>query len=253
MENAYKQNFTIPSIFFRFLVGFGSGFIGTVVLGLMLFLSWKIVGETLSPSDVIKNEFGITITDNQTHPLFLSIVTLAVFLATMTANISHVFLSSIIEEKYTRRSTTLTQVFFGNLVFLLLLLPLYLLASHNFGPTGIAVIAVLHATLTTLFCFLVTETLHQSKYFIVNLYGTLFGVILFSFLANIILKNNTTTLTLMTLPFLLGCIALGSRFAEVLYAWMFKTYGTDFLNVDTQFGKDYGKSDEEEKNADFEV
>lgn len=253
MENTQKQNYTVPSIFFRFLVGFGAGFIGTVVLGLMLFLSWKIVGETLSPSDVIKNEFGITITDNQTHPLFLSIVTLSVFLATMAANISYVFLSSIVEEKYTRRSTTLTQVFFGNLVFLLLMLPLYLISSSSFGPSGVAITAVLHATFTTLFSFLVTEALHQSKYFIVNLYGTIVGIILFVFFSNILVSNNTTTLTLLALPLLLGFIAFGNRLAEVVYAWLINTYGTDFLNVDTQFGKDYNQNPGEEEISDFDI
>jgi hypothetical protein len=165
MENTQKQNYTIPSIFSRFLIGFGAGFIGTLVLGLMLFLSWKVVGETLSPSDVIKNEFGITITDNQTHPLFLSIVTLSVFLAVMAANIAYVFLSSIVEEKYIRRSTTLTQVFFGNLVFLLLMLPLYVISSSNFGPSGIAITAVLHAVFTAFFSFFSNRSFASVKIF----------------------------------------------------------------------------------------
>lgn len=245
-----QQNHSVASIFFRFLMGFGSGFIGTVVLGIILFLSWNIVGETLSPSDVIKNEFGINISDNQTHPLFLSIVTLAVFLATMSANIAYVLLSSITEEKYARRSTTLTHVFFGNLVFLLFALPVYLISSSLFGPEGIAISALLHVTLTILFSFLVTEALHQSKYFIVNLYGALFGIILFTFVGNIFVSDNTTTLTLLALPLLLGCICLGSRFMEVLYAWLVQTYGTDFLNVDNQFGRDYGKS---ESSDDFDI
>jgi hypothetical protein len=254
MENTQKQNYTIPSIFSRFLIGFGAGFIGTLVLGLMLFLSWKVVGETLSPSDVIKNEFGITITDNQTHPLFLSIVTLSVFLAVMAANIAYVFLSSIVEEKYIRRSTTLTQVFFGNLVFLLLMLPLYVISSSNFGPSGIAITAVLHAVFTAFFSFLVTEVLHQSKYFIVNLYGTIIGIIFFVFCANMLVINNATTLTLLALPILLGFTALGNRLAEVLYAWLINTYGTDFLNVDTQFGKDYNQNPREEKpSSDFDI
>jgi MFS family permease len=243
MKNLNQADVTFPSIFSRFLIGFGSGFIGTIVLGIVLFLSWSIVGETLSPSDVVKNEFGISI-QTEAHPLFISIITLAVFLATLVANISYVLLSTMIDEKYSRRATSLTQVFFGNLVILLLMLPAYTFANELFGQMGGAIAGILHLVLGTFFSFFALEALHQSKYLIVNVYGMILGMILF-FLIGGALTNSQSTASafLLMFPVLLGAMALGNRIAEVFYLWLYQNYGKDFLNVDTRFGSDYGGKD----------
>lgn len=253
MENkAYWQSLRVSSVFTRFIVGFGAGFVGTIVLGIVLLLSWSIVGETLSPSDVIKNEFGITISQNQTHPLFLSIVTLAIFLATLVANFVHTFLICLVEENYTKRSTALTHVFFGNLIFLLLTLPAYLLANSLFGPEGIAFAAVFHTVITAMFSAFILETLHQSRYLFVNLYGILLGITLF-FVFGILTRDSQTMLTFMTLPILLGCIGFGTRITEVFYGWLYETYGVDVLNINTRFGNDYGRQSPAAPENDLDI
>ncbi len=243
MKNLNQTDITFPSIFSRFLVGFGSGFIGTIVLGIVLFLSWSVVGETLSPSDVVKNEFGISV-QTESHPLFLSIITLAVFLATLASNISYVLLATMVDEKYSRRSTALTQVFFGNLVILILMLPAYAFSNQFFGQLGGSITGVFHLTLGTFFSFFVLEALHQSKYLIVNVYGMILGLILFFLIAGSLANSQSTASAfLLMFPVLLGSMAIGNRIGEVLYLWMYQNYGKDFLNVDTKFGSDYGEKD----------
>ncbi len=251
METKDQSNITISSIFSRFLIGFASGFIGSIILGIVLFLSWSIVGETLSPNDMIQTDFGINI-GPQTHPLFLSIITLAVFLATLVGNLAYVLLSTIIEEKYTQRSTVLTHVFFGNLVILLLALPVYMISSRAFGAPGIALSGVLHLIVSTFLSFFVLEILHSSKYLLVNTYGILLGVLLFFFLGGLLAGQSSGTLAIILAPpILLGMMALGNRAAEVFYAWLYENYGRDFLNIDTKFGSDYGEK--ENDSSDFDL
>ncbi len=252
MENLNQSDITFPSIFSRFLVGFGSGFIGTIVLGIVLFLSWSVVGETLSPSDVAKNEFGISV-QADTHPLFLSIITLAVFLATLAANISYVLLATLVDEKYSRRATSLTQVFFGNLVILLLVLPAYAFSNQFFGQMGSAFAGVFHLVVGTFFSFFVLEALHQSKYLIVNVYGMILGLVLFFLIGGALSSSQSTASAfLLMFPVLLGAMSLGNRIAEVFYLWLYRNYGNDFLNVDTKFGSDYGQRDSEGSH-DFDI
>ncbi len=251
MENKTQSNFTLSSIFVRFLIGFAAGFVGAIVVGILLFLTWNIVGGTLAPSDVMKNEFGLNV-EADTHPLFLSIITLAFFLGTLVANLTYVLLSTIVEASYTQRSTVMTQVFFGNLVFLLLMLPVYMLGNKNFSSSGIAVSGALHLVLSTFFSFFALEALHQHKHLLVNVYGMLFGIILFFLVGNVFSSSQTPMMTfLLGLPILLGLMAFGNRTGEVFYNWLYQNYGSDFLNIDTKFGADYGE--DRESSHDFEV
>jgi len=251
MENQTRSNLTLASIFSRFLVGFASGFIGSIVLGIVLFLSWSVVGNTLSPTDVASPELGMN-TGQQTHPLFLSIITLAVFLSTLVGNMAYVFLITVVDEKYIRRSTALTHIFFGNLVTLLFMLPVYALASRTFGSSGVAMSAILHLVITSFLTLLILEVLHQSKYILVNAYGIFLGVILFFVVGSLLIGSSSSTLVLLlSLPLVLGMLAFGNRTAEVFYAWIYKSYGSDFLNIDTKFGQDYGQKETEGRDFDL--
>jgi len=251
MQNP-SPSVSTASLFSRFIIGFAAGFLGTVVLGIIIFLTWGIVGDTLSATEIAQSEFGVGLQADKAHPLFLSIITLAVFLSTLVANLAHVFLSTIVDAKFKRRSTTLTQVFFGNLVILFLMLPVHLLTSRELGPNGMAISGILHAILSTFFSTFVLEALHQSKYLIVNVYGTVLGIILFFLIGLMFINVNPTMLVILILPLLFSMIALGNRIAELFYAWLCKNYGTDFLNIDTKFGEDYGIKDTLSSN-DFDI
>jgi len=237
------KNTLIPlsTIFMRSFSGFVAGIAGSIVLGIVIILSWSIVGDTLMGTGIEENEFGIAVDGNPTHPLFLSLVTLALFGATLTTNLVFTFLTTVTEEKYSLRATTLTQVFFGNLAILFLSLPVYLIFSGLFGPEGIAVAGVFHAIITIIFTSFVLEILNSPKTILITLYGILFALILFLFFGSMLIKANASVLAFLTLP-LLGCfMGGGTGLSEVFYNWIYRLYGVDFLNLKTRFGKDYGK------------
>jgi hypothetical protein len=74
----------------------------------------------------------------------------------------------------------------------------------------------------------------------VNLYGLLLGFILF-ILISILFFSNKTLFAFFVLPFLFGFLSMGNALSQSIYEWFYKTYGNDFLNMDTRFGDDYGK------------
>lgn len=243
-QQKFTSDATLFTIFLRFISGFGSGLAGTIVLGIVLFLTWSIVGETLTASNVTRNAFGVDISIQEVHPLFMGIVLVAIFLASLIANLIYCIIASTLEEKYYMRSTNLTHVFFGNLTILVLFLPIYLISSSVYGPTGIAISALAHVILTAIFTFFVLEILSTSTYILVSLYGIMVGLTIFFFFGIMFSSGKTIVLSFIVLPLLLSSLAAGNGIAEMFYLWAEKTYGNDFLDTDKRFGEDYGRTDE---------
>ncbi len=235
--NKQKNIIPISIIFARGLAGFMAGFAGTIVMGIILMLTWSIVGDVLTQTIVSPNEFGGINQAPPTHPLFLSFVTLSIFGATLTASLVFTFLITVMDEKYSLRETSLAQVFIGNLIILFLMLPVYLIFSAMFKTEGIALAGLFHCLITTIFTFFVIELLNAKEKIFINLYGILIGLCLFAFLASLFGKNSTI-LAFMVLPLLLTCVGAGNGLAEVFYNWFYRTYGVDFLNLSTKFGED---------------
>jgi hypothetical protein len=170
-------------------------------------------------------------------------VTLAVFLATLTASIAYTFLTSATEDKYEKTATFLNHIFFGNLILLFLILPTYLITSSLFGANGVAFTGIFHGILVALLTQFVLEILSARKHLLVNLYGTLIGLLGFYFCFSLFLGGNPTVLSFLTLPLVFACMGAGNGGAEVFYNWLYRTYGFDFLNIETQFGEDYADSE----------
>ncbi|MBT3349106.1 hypothetical protein HN954_02455 [bacterium] len=232
----------LSQIFMRFFTGLGAGFTGSIVLGIVLFLTWGIVGNTLSATPTMPDDLGLSIAPNSTHPLFLFFVILGVFLSILIANLANVLLIGIVDEKYQHRSTLLSHTFFGNLALLLLIIPVYFAVAKTWGPESAGFAALFHVIISSLFSFFVLEVLNEKKYLIVNVYGAIIGLILFA-LAGLLLSVNTAMLAFLALPMLLGFFAAGNGIAQSIYAWIYTTYGSDLLNSDTRFGEDYGKEE----------
>lgn len=241
MEIYAKKNHPIASLFTRFIVGFGAGFLGMLVLGLILFLTWHIVGDYLQAPDQLTDALGNSIGQLETHSLFLSIVTGAVFASSMVTTLSYVFLSLLVEEHYTKRSTTLTHVFFGNVIFLLLFLPVYIAVNGAFSMTGLAVVSIFHAVVVCFFSVFVLQGLHQAKYTLVNLYGNLIGLLVFAFLFLVFLSDvDPTILLFLSFPLFMGVMGATNRLVELVYSFLYTKSGSDMLNIETTFGEDYG-------------
>lgn len=247
-----KNESPVATTFFRFMTGFGSGFAGTIVLGLIVFLTWSIVGDVLSPNVVQETAFGIQVKRDGAHPLFLYAVILAIFLATLAANIALAFVSSIIEEKYKSRSTAITQIFAGSLLLLFFFLPVYFIGNIFYGPNGIAFAGLFHSICLAIFTFLVMEVIAGTRYILVTLYGIILGMTLFFFFG-IISSGHTVIMLFLALPLLSGFLGAGNGIAEGVYNWFFYTYGNDFLNLENRYGDDYGKSESEADEIDDDL
>ena len=240
MKSTLLKPVSFLDIFIRFFAGFGAGVAGAVILVIILFLGWGIVGSTLSPADAVTNEFGVSTVVEGTHPMFVYFVVLAVFLGILAGNLSYILMSTLISEHYEFRTTLLTDVFFGNLVLLILMIPVYAMMNSYFGYTSIGAAAVIHAILAAILSFFTLEIINWSKYLLVNLYGLLMGLILFTIVA-ILFFSNKTIFAFFVLPLLFGFLAMGNALAQSIYEWYYRTYGNDFLNSETRFGDDYGK------------
>jgi len=228
------------------VIGMGSGLFGTMVLGLILLLTWSIVGEVLAPTaQQATSEFGETLNyKRDTHPLFLSVVILAIFLATLVSNILHTILVSSIEERHSSRATNITHVSAGNVILLVFMIPVYLLISKHYGATGVAFGALIHSILTVVFSSLSIEIIALKRYTLVTLYGGMAGLVLFFIAINLFSLSNPTVLAFILLPLLLGMMTLGSGLTQLVYFWFADAYNNDFLDREKRFGSDYGRQEE---------
>ena len=232
----------LSTVFLRFFSGFGAGMVGTIVLGIILFLTWGIVGDALSSTanQVVSEGIPGLELKEKSHPLFLSVVILAVFLATLISNLSNSLISSVTEEKYQNRTTNLTQAFVGNLVILILFIPIYLISSGIYGPLGVKITGMAHICLASVFCYLAMEILSETKYLLLSLYGVITGIAIFAIMMNIIGSSSANLLSLAALPLLIGSIGAGSGISQMFYHWIQRTYGADVLESGKRFGDDYG-------------
>lgn len=245
-EKRLLTKINLPRVFVNTIIGMGSGLLGTIVLGLILLLTWSIVGEVLMPtSHQATNEFGEVLSHKQeTHPLFLSVVIWAVFMAALAANILRTVLVSVLEEHYTARATSITQVSVGNILLLLFMIPVYLLVSSNYGAGGVAFAALAHCVLSVLFSYLAMDVLALKRYLLVSLHGNMAGLVLFFVSISAFSLENPTILAFVSLPLLLGMMSLGNGLTHLIYFWFADAYGNDILDSEKRFGNDYGRKEE---------
>ncbi len=234
---------SLSAIFFRFFAGIWAGTSGAIIMGIVLFLTWSIVGDTLLPNHEVISEFDRINQDNTTHPMFLAIVLMSVFLSSLVSNLVFCLINSVLSERYPYRSTMLTQAFLGNIAILVLFIPVYLIVSGEHGPVGVGVVAIAHAVLAGLFTFFTSEILSTSEYIFISLYGAVLGLVFLLFAGSLLVEVNPTVLSFLALPMLLGFLNAGNAIVEIFYFWFKKVYGISFLETDKRFGSDYGRKE----------
>ncbi len=233
-----EKNVSLSQIIFRFFTGVGAGFAGSVVFMLILFAGWSIVGESLSATAETVNGFGVLVKETNTHPLFVYLVMLASFLGVLASAATYTLLMVLVEDRFSLKSTALTHTFFGNLVLMIVMIPGYIIASNKTGVDGVTNIVLTHFLIAGIFTFLILETLHWSKHFLINVYSMAIALA-FYFIATMSLTSNSTSLVLLAMPLLFGFLAMSNSFTTTIYQWVFRTYGSDVLNTETRFGSDY--------------
>mgnify|MGYP001019963386 CR=1 FL=1 len=252
MNASTDQNLHIglSKVFFRMLIGFFSGLIGTMILGIILFIAWGVVGDTIqevrfSPSKSINPAQENT----EVHPLFLNFITLAMFLSSLAATICYGAMKSNSEGRQATLTTTLTHIFIGNLVILVMMLPLYFSASEMDNQTGIVLSTIVHAVMACMHTYMSMEIIHEDKHLIVHLFGVIFGVALFCWISTFVISN-LSVFIFLTLPLLLSMIAGGSTIVQMFYQWIQAVYGEDYLHNNRKFGGDFANEQTDEVSFD---
>jgi len=257
MDTPQKSSLPFPNVrvFSKLFIGFGSGFVGSIVLGIILFFTWSIVGNALS--DISTNQSAeemalasLDAEEQAAHPLFLSVVMFGVFLSALLANLTYVILSTSLFNRADIRSTALTHAFIGNIILGLLMLLVYIIGNISFGASGVSALGLFHWAVSVIFTVLSLEMLHQSKYALVNLYGLILGLCLFGMVGSLLAVGNIALVAFLSLPLLMACLGVGDGWAEWFYNKFYHSFGSDVLNVQTRFGDDYGQKDAQLEQVD---
>lgn len=249
-----SQNPGLSQAFFRLIGGVGAGLSGGMLVGLIMFFSWSVVGdvllETIAIAPVMDSVFEEVVAP-KTNSLFIGVVLVAVFLGGLLSNLVSCLIFSALDSRYQATSTVITHTFIGNLALLIILLPIYFMASSMLGPTGVAITALVHIVLASIFTFFVLEILSSSPYIFVSLYGGILGLILFFFWVLILGSISPSILSILVLPLFWGMMGFGSGLFEVIYHWLRNNYG-DFLNTQRRFGADIINPEYREVDQEYE-
>ena len=229
-EEIGPNKISIPLFFLKILAGGAGGVIGT----LFLLLGYVLVSSLIPESNF--NEF--------VSPVFVFILSVIIFIASTIGNMLSVLLLSLTEkDKYTKKSTTVYQVFIVSLILFLFMVPVYFIAS-SFGPQFTAPVVALHIILTAQVSALIMEVVSNYKYALVGVYGTSFSIVLSAaVLLGIATSFPPQLLLFFALPVVWGMVAMIGTLVTMIYGWLARIYDKDFLAADQVYGDDYGLED----------
>lgn len=226
-----KRPLSLPLFALRLLSGITGGVAGMLIA----FVAYFIMSVFIPTGD------------ETTSLSFFAIIVMA-FVATISANtITAVMLTFMDHEKYSRRKTTVTQVFLFNLVLFFLSLPLYLIAIGMDITIGVV---ALHFMLSAYVSSLIMEILAGYEFSLVGVYANSLGIFVSICFALFLLSSNVSQLilTLGAMPAVWFTLELVGGFVELVYDNFLKYYGVDALNVETDLGGDTMVEKEEEED-----
>jgi len=236
-ENQPPQ-FTFLSLITRTLSGLGGGILGSVVLLVIYILSVSVVAPVLNPVNLSSATNEIP----EISPLFVFILMGMVFASTLAANLISPFLISLSQgDRYKRVTTSLFQIFIVNIVVFVILAPIYLF-SQGLGFEFMSYAAGLQIAFSVLASALVFEIIANMKYALLGVYSTIFAV-LAAIAVNIMvytMLGNATILLFIALPLLWGGVGFMFGIVGLIYQWIVRTWGTDYLSTFQDYTKDYG-------------
>lgn len=226
----------------RTLAGLGAGLVGSGVIFAVALLGANVLQSALSISGPR--------TDGALHPLFVFVFMAMMFVGSATSNIlGPLFIGLSDREHYKRLSTTLTQIFVANVVILILLAPVYMIGA-GLNTALLPSVAALQVIVSAFATALILEIIADYRYALIGVYGTVVAVLVSAavyFLFYSISVEQPLILLLMALPVMWGSIGLFGGLMNLLYAWIYKLYGVDFLSGVTVYGEDERWVSEEEE------
>lgn len=216
-----------------------SGIAGGVVGMLIAFVAYFIMSTFIPAGEGVSS-------------LSLFAIIVMAFVATLSANtLTAVMLTFMDHEKYSRRKTTITQVFLFNLVLFFMSIPFYLLAI----PLGISSgVVALHFLLSAFVSSLIMEILAGYEYSLVGVYASSLGIFVSIALAMLLLNAEISTLvlTLGAMPTVWFILEVVGGVVELIYDNFIRYYGVDALNIETDLGGDTMTEKEEEEQEEEE-
>ena len=219
----------------RLLSGLTGGVVGMLIAFVVYFIT-----STFVPAG-----------DEVSSLSFFAIIVMA-FVATLSANtVTSVMVTFMDHEKYSRRKTTITQVFVFNLILFFLTIPLYLIAIPMELTIGVA---ALHFMLSAYVSSLIMEVLAGYEYSLVGIYSSSLGIFVSIGIALLLINSNVSSLalTLGAMPAVWLILELIGGLVELIYDNFLKFYGVDALNVQTDLGGDAMTEKEEEQEDEDE-
>lgn len=219
-SNVEKRPLTFVLFLLRLLSGLTGGVAGTLALFVVYFIL-----STLIPKG-----------DGSTISVF--IIVIMAFVGTLIANsVTALMVTFLDNEKYSRRKTTVTQVFLFNLILFFLTIPLYFLGMTLGVSQGVA---AFHLLLSAYVSALIMEVVAGSEYSLLGIYSTSLGIFVSIGIAFVlmVLKVQMTTFTFLAMPLVWFTLQVVGGFTELIYDNFLRYYGVDALNVKTDLGGD---------------
>lgn len=229
---------SFPRFLLKILAAMTGGIAGTLILLLVFVLSSSILTQVLNPQ-----------AEEYVSPIFVFVTMVMIFLASTIGDIFSTLLLSFTEsEKYTRRSSSIYQIFIVHVIIFILMVPVYFItASLNITVYAIA----LHIVISAQVSALILEIISNYKYALIGLYGITFSILISAGVMFGMAKfiASPTILLFAILPVVWGSIAFTESVVTMIYGWIVEIYDKDFLSTQTLYGKDYGKEVEVKQEA----
>ena len=220
---------TIPlsTLIFKTFAGLGAGLLGTVILLIFVFTALATTKATQAVG-----------------PFFAFTTFVMGLITSLTTNSLAIIVFSFIDrEKYPRERQTLLNVAYLNLIIFVCLLPVYLAASIH-GAECLFMIVALQLVLTaqaSIFALELSSGTEPRDHYLA-IYGITFGmvgsIVLDLFIYNLFssisqthaTSGGGTALLLAVLPITWFSFGFATTTTEMIYRWIYRTYGGDYLN-----------------------
>ena len=222
----------VSDIVFRTFAGFFGGVFGSLVL---------LIGVLLSGS--FASSYLTAIGGEGIHPLFILVTIMMIYLALLISSLSSItFFYYCDRERYRYLLSTLSHVFALVTLLFLVSTPLSLLLSLQ-DFESVSIVALILMGVSIVFSVVTMEVVAGHKHLLLTLYSSI--VALFSFFLLMLILNSFFGTTTYLLPVALPLCWAGFGFwqvaFEMMYQWLYKLSGDDYLNSERRIGTDYIK------------
>ncbi|MBI2464479.1 hypothetical protein HYV57_05985 [Candidatus Peregrinibacteria bacterium] len=225
------------NITLKMVAGIAGGLLGGLIIVAIFLLS----------SSILQAPFQGEFEQGQLHSLFVFLFMAMIFLGVTVASLVTAWLSALSSsERYTHVNSALYQIFIFNIFFLVVAAPIYVVFAR-FGMSTLIYITVLHVIISAISGVCILEIMANTPYGLLGIYSGIFGVLLGTTMNVMIFKLSGGMMTFVLLsgiPIVWFSIGLLNAFIALLYHWLYRLYGIDFLRIDTNYGADVASEDE---------